>query len=208
MQPYFYRIIYKICSMILPIVAYGNAVLKQKATPVGPDTEGLEELLRNMWETMYNGRGVGLAAPQIGKSLRIFLVDTEQLVKENEEAEEGDELYKIKTGIKKVFINPEMISETGNPWVYEEGCLSIPDVRVKISRNEDIRIRYQNEAFETFEESFDGMNARVIQHEYDHLEGILLTDRMSPLKKSLLKGKLDSITKGRIDVNYRMRFAQ
>jgi peptide deformylase len=207
-QPYFYRIIYKICSMILPIVAYGNAVLKQKATPVGPDTEGLEELLRNMWETMYNGRGVGLAAPQIGKSLRIFLVDTEQLVKENEEAEEGDELYKIKTGIKKVFINPEMISETGNPWVYEEGCLSIPDVRVKISRNEDIRIRYQNEAFETFEESFDGMNARVIQHEYDHLEGILLTDRMSPLKKSLLKGKLDSITKGRIDVNYRMRFAQ
>ncbi len=194
--------------MILPIVAYGNAVLKQKATPVGPDTEGLEELLRNMWETMYNGRGVGLAAPQIGKSLRIFLVDTEQLVKENEEAEEGDELYKIKTGIKKVFINPEMISETGNPWVYEEGCLSIPDVRVKISRNEDIRIRYQNEAFETFEESFDGMNARVIQHEYDHLEGILLTDRMSPLKKSLLKGKLDSITKGRIDVNYRMRFAQ
>ncbi len=194
--------------MILPIVAYGNAVLKQKATPVGPDTEGLEELLRNMWETMYNGRGVGLAAPQIGKSLRIFLVDTEQLVKENEEAEEGDELYKIKTGIKKVFINPEMISETGNPWVYEEGCLSIPDVRVKISRNEDIRIRYQNEAFETFEESFDGMNARVIQHEYDHLEGILLTDRMSPFKKSLLKGKLDSITKGRIDVNYRMRFAQ
>ncbi len=151
---------------------------------------------------------MGLAAPQIGKSLRIFLVDTEQLVKENEEAEEGDELYKIKTGIKKVFINPEMISETGNPWVYEEGCLSIPDVRVKISRNEDIRIRYQNEAFETFEESFDGMNARVIQHEYDHLEGILLTDRMSPLKKSLLKGKLDSITKGRIDVNYRMRFAQ
>lgn len=194
--------------MILPIVAYGNAVLKQNATPVGPDTEGLEELLRNMWETMYNGRGVGLAAPQIGKSLRIFLVDTEQLVKENEEAEVGDELYKIKTGIKKVFINPEMISETGNPWVYEEGCLSIPDVRVKISRNEDIRIRYQNEAFETFEESFDGMNARVIQHEYDHLEGILLTDRMSPLKKSLLKGKLDSITKGRIDVNYRMRFAQ
>ncbi|HCK22624.1 MAG TPA: peptide deformylase [Bacteroidetes bacterium] len=194
--------------MILPIVAYGNAVLKQKAAVVDPDMEGLDELLHNMWETMYNGRGVGLAAPQIGKSLRIFMVDTEQLVKENEEAEEGDELYRIKTGIKQVFINPEVISESGNPWVYEEGCLSIPDIRAKISRNEEIRIKYQNERFESFEATFDGMNARVIQHEYDHLEGILLTDRMSPLKKSLLKGKLDSISKGRIDVNYRMRFVQ
>lgn len=192
--------------MILPIVAYGNPVLKKRAEDIDASYPGLKELLANMWETMYNGRGVGLAAPQIGLGIRIFLVDSEQLVRENEEAEEGEELYRVTKGIKKAFINPVMVQETGAPWVYEEGCLSIPDVRVKISRNELIRIRYMNELFETVEEEYDGMNARIIQHEYDHLEGILLTDHMTPLKRSLLKGKLDNISKGKIDVNYRMRF--
>jgi len=207
-QRSFYRNICKICSMILPIVAYGNPVLKKVAEPIGSDYPELKELLSNMWETMYNGRGVGLAAPQIGLGIRIFLVDSEQLVKENEEAEEDEELYRVTQGIKKAFINPRIIEETGEPWNYEEGCLSIPDVRVKISRKELVRIRYVNEQFEEIEETYDGMNARIIQHEYDHLEGILLTDHMSPLKRSLLKGKLDNISKGKIDVNYRMRFLQ
>jgi peptide deformylase len=192
--------------MILPIVAYGNPVLKKRAEDIDASYPDLKQLLANMWETMYNGRGVGLAAPQIGLSVRIFLVDSEQLVRENEEAEEGEELYRVTKGIKKAFINPVMVQETGAPWVYEEGCLSIPDVRVKISRNELIRIRYVNEMFEEVEEDYDGMNARIIQHEYDHLEGKLLTDHMTPLKRSLLKGKLDNISKGKIDVNYRMRF--
>lgn len=194
--------------MILPIVAYGNPILKKKAEAISVDYPGLEDLISNMWETMYNGRGVGLAAPQIGIGIRMFMIDSEQLVKENEEAEDGADLYKITSGIKKTFINPEMLSETGDPWIYEEGCLSIPDVRVKIGRNERIRIRYMNEKFEPIEEEYDGMNARIIQHEYDHLEGILLTDHMSPLKRSLLKGKLDNISKGKIDVSYRMRFAR
>ena len=192
--------------MILPIVAYGHPVLKQKAKELTPDYPDLELLISNMWETMYNGRGVGLAAPQIGKSIRMFMVDSEQLVKENEETENDDDKYAITTGIRKTFINPVMLSETGNPWVYEEGCLSIPDIRVKISRNELIRIKYQDESFNWHEDEYDAMNARIIQHEYDHLEGVLLTDRISPLKRSLMKGKLDNISKGKIQVGYRMRF--
>lgn len=192
--------------MILPIVAYGHPVLKKKAEEISPDHPELEELIANMWETMYNGRGVGLAAPQIGQSLRMFMVDSEQLVKENEEIEEEDDKYLVTSGIRKTFINPVMLEETGDPWNYEEGCLSIPDIRVRISRNAHIRIRFQDENFEWHEETYDGMNARIIQHEYDHLEGVLLTDHISPLKRSLLKGKLDNISKGKIKVGYRMRF--
>lgn len=193
--------------MILPIVGYGNPVLKKISDEIAPDYPELKNLIQDMWETMYNGKGVGLAAPQIGIDIRIFVMDSEQLVKENEDMEEDDEKYKITSGVKRVFINPTVISETGDKWVYEEGCLSIPDIRVKIPRPEFVEIHYFNENFEEQTERFDGMNARIIQHEYDHLQGILITDRVSPLKKSLLKGKLENIRKGKVDVKYRMRFA-
>jgi peptide deformylase len=192
--------------MILPIVAYGNPVLKQVAKPIKADYADLVVLIKNMWETMYNGRGVGLAAPQVGLNIRLFLVDSLQLLKENEEMEDGEEKYPLKQGIKKVFINPEMLEETGAAWVYEEGCLSIPDVRVKIARKEVVHIQYYDENFVQHTEMFDGMNARIIQHEYDHLQGILLTDHMTPLKKSLIRNKLDNISKGKIEVKYKMKF--
>ncbi|HET8962249.1 MAG TPA: peptide deformylase [Chitinophagales bacterium] len=193
--------------MILPIVGYGNPVLKKISDEIAPDYPELKNLIQDMWETMYNGKGVGLAAPQVGIDIRIFVMDSEQLVKENEDMEEDDEKYKITRGVKRVFINPTVISETGDKWLYEEGCLSIPDIRVKIPRTEFVEIHYFNENFEEQTERFDGMNARIIQHEYDHLQGILITDRVSPLKKSLLKGKLENIRKGKVDVKYRMRFA-
>lgn len=193
--------------MILPIVGYGNPVLKKVAEAVSPGYSGLDALIRDMWDTMYNGRGVGLAAPQVGKNIRIFIMDSEQLVKENEEMDSDDEKYKITSGIKQVFINPTILNESGTPWIYEEGCLSIPDIRVKISRKEYVEIQYYNEHFELRTGRYDGMNARIIQHEYDHLEGILITDKVTPLKKSLLKGKLENIRKGKVDVKYRMRFA-
>ena len=180
--------------MILPIMAYGQPVLKKVASFIEDDYPGLEELIENMWETMYTARGVGLAAPQIGKSIRLFLVDTTQL--ENEESE----------GIKQVFINAEMISETGDPWSYEEGCLSIPKLVGDVSRQERIVIRYQDASFHEYENIFSGMDARVIQHEYDHIEGILFTDRLKPLKKRLIKRKLEHIKKGNIDLDYKMKF--
>ncbi|MFN0275714.1 MAG: peptide deformylase [Chitinophagales bacterium] len=193
--------------MILPIVAYGNQVLKQVAKPIDADYPKLNEFIENLWETMYNGRGVGLAAPQVGVGISVFIVDSLQLVKENEEMEEGEEKYKLKYGIKKVFINPIMVEETGDEWIYEEGCLSIPDVRVKIERKEIVQIKYMDENFIEHLDMFDGMNARIIQHEYDHLQGILLTDHMSSLKKSLVKGKLENISRGRIETKYKMKFA-
>jgi len=192
--------------MILPIVGYGNPVLKKVAREIGADYPGLKELIANMWETMYNGRGVGLAAPQIGLDIRLFVVDSEQLIKDEEE-DEDDKQYRITKGIKKVFINPQIIAETGEPWVYEEGCLSIPDVRVKISRHETVKIKYLDENFKAHTAEFSEMNARIIQHEYDHLQGVLLTDHMTPLKRSLIKSKLDNISKGKIDVKYKMKFA-
>lgn len=192
--------------MILPIVAYGNPVLKKVSAPIGADYPGLKELIANMWETMYNGRGVGLAAPQIGLDIRLFVIDSEQLKDDEEEDDDEEDKVRLTKGIKKVFINPQIISESGEPWVYEEGCLSIPDVRVKISRNETVRLRYQDENFVEYTEDFSEMNARIIQHEYDHLEGVLLTDHMTPLKRSLIKKKLDNISKGNIAVKYRMKF--
>ena len=184
--------------MILPVYAYGQKVLKKKAEKIDSDYEGLTELIENMWETMYNARGVGLAAPQIGKSIRLFLVDTEQI-------EDQEDVTKP---IKKAFINAQMIDETGDPISYEEGCLSIPDIRGDISRNRDIRIEYYDENFEKHEESFSGFTARVIQHEYDHLEGKLFTEKLQTLKKRLIKRKLENIRKGNIAVDYRMRFAR
>lgn len=183
--------------MKLPIYAYGHSVLKKMCDPIEEIDDEIKQLIEDMWETMYHAQGVGLAGPQIGKGLRIFVIDTIQT-----ESEE-DKGFK---GIKKVFINAEMVEEHGKEWPYEEGCLSIPDVRADVIRNEKILIKYQDENLEVHEESFDGINARVIQHEYDHIEGILFTSKIKPLKRRLIKRKLDAISVGNVKVEYRMRF--
>jgi len=180
--------------MILPIIAYGHPVLKKRCDDVTSDYTDLTLLINNMWETMYNAKGVGLAAPQIGKSLRLFLVDTVQLEKKDEE------------GIKKVFINAEVLHEAGEIWAYEEGCLSIPKLVGDVERQESVTIRYFDEDFMEREETYIGMNARVIQHEYDHIEGILFTQKLKPLKRRLISRKLDQIKKGKIDADYKMKF--
>jgi len=182
--------------MILPVYAYGQPVLKKKGAEVAKDRPGLEDLLTNMWETMYHANGVGLAAPQIGQSLRIFLVDTVQVM------EEGDE----EKGIKKAFINAEILEEEGDAWAYEEGCLSIPNIRGDVERQEKIKIKYQDQNFNEYIEEYDGINARVIQHEYDHIEGKLFTDKLKPLKKKLINRKLEQIKKGKVKADYRLRF--
>jgi len=184
--------------MILPIYAYGQPVLTKVAKEIGPEYDGLSELLENMWETMYHAQGVGLAAPQIGRGIRIFLVDTEQVMDEGKESE----------GIKKAFINAEILEQTGKGWDYEEGCLSIPNIRGDVNRQETIVIRYQDENFEEHTETYSGVNARVIQHEYDHIEGQLFTDKLKPLKKKLISRKLESIRKGKVKADYRLRFVQ
>lgn len=187
--------------MVYPIYAYGQPVLRQVAADIKADYPNLEKLLADMWETMYYSSGVGLAAPQIGLSVRIFTVDTVQMEEKSKRQNKG-------AGIKKVFINAHMIDETGEHWDYEEGCLSIPQVHGDVSRKPVIRLRYMDENFVEHEETFDGMNARVIQHEYDHLEGILFTDLLPPLKKRLIAKKMDKIRAGQVDPDYRMRFAK
>ncbi|MFT5166476.1 MAG: peptide deformylase [Saprospiraceae bacterium] len=184
--------------MILPIYALGQPVLKKVGKPVSKDYEGLEVLIENMWETMYAAHGVGLAAPQIGKAIRLFMVDTIQVMDEGKEAD----------GLKKVFINAQKIEEGGDPWDYEEGCLSIPDARGDVSRPPQVRLKYFDENFEEKTEVFTGLNARVIQHEYDHIDGILFTEHLKPLKRRLLKRRLENIKKGNVDVDYRMKFAR
>ncbi len=184
--------------MILPIYAYGHPVLKKVAAPIGPDYPDLSELIANMWETMYAAEGVGLAAPQIGLSIRLFVVDTTHY-KRLDEAQEA--------GIRKVFINAELLSQEGPLWSFEEGCLSIPYIRGEVERPPIIRIRYQDEHFHTFEETFTGVNARVIQHEYDHIQGVLFVERLKPLKKRLIQRKLEDIRCGRVQPEYKMRFA-
>jgi len=182
--------------MILPVYAYGQPVLLKKAAEIDKDYPELKALLENMWETMYHAQGVGLAAPQIGKGIRIFLVDTVQVM------EEGNE----EQGIKKAFINAQIIEESGTPWDYEEGCLSIPNIRGDVSRQAQITIRYQDEDFVEHTEVYDGINARVIQHEYDHIDGILFTDKLKPLKKKLISRKLENIRKGKVRADYSLRF--
>lgn len=182
--------------MKLPIVAFGDPVLKRKAVEIDEDYPGLEQLIADMFETMYAARGVGLAAPQIGHSIRLFIVDVTPY--EEDEPELADFI--------KVFINPIMVEETGEKWAFTEGCLSIPDIREDVSRPETIRINYLDEHWVEHEEEFSGLAARVIQHEYDHIEGKLFTDRLSPLRKAMLKSKLDAISKGQVDVDYKMKF--
>lgn len=189
--------------MIFPIVAYGDPVLKKKAKDIPEDFPKLQELIDNMFETMYNANGVGLAAPQIGKSLRLFIVDASPFAEDENIPEEEKEILK---DAKEVFINPEIIDEQGNEWDFNEGCLSIPEVREDVFRKPDIEIKYYDKDFKLHHKKLSGLYARVIQHEYDHIEGVLFTDKLSSLKKRLIKGKLKNISKGKIDVDYRMRF--
>lgn len=189
--------------MILPIVAYGDPVLRKKAKEIGEDYPNIQELIANMWETMYEAYGVGLAAPQIGLPIRLFVIDPTAFA-EDESLEESEKA--VLKDLKKVFINARIISEEGEEWAFNEGCLSIPDVREDVFRKPKITIEYQDENFETHREVYDGVAARVIQHEYDHIEGILFTDKLSSLKKRLIKGKLNNISKGKIQCDYRMRF--
>lgn len=182
--------------MKLPIVAYGDPVLKRKCEEIDEDYPNLDKLIADMFETMYAASGVGLAAPQIGLSIRLFVVD----------ASPYDEDEPTLKDFKKVFINPIMIEESGEKWSFTEGCLSIPDVREDILRHERVRINYLDENWEEREEEYDGLAARVIQHEYDHIDGKLFTDKLSPLKKAMIKGRLDAISKGQVGVDYKMRF--
>jgi len=189
--------------MILPIIAYGDTVLRKVGSDIDKEYPKLKELIANMWETMYNANGVGLAAPQIGLPIRLFLVDTSPFADDEElTVEEQKQLE----GFKQVFINAYIEEETGEEWAFNEGCLSIPDVREDVSRKGLIKMTYLDENFKKQERTFDGLLARVIQHEYDHIEGILFTDKLSSLKKRLIKGRLSNISKGKIDVDYRMRF--
>jgi peptide deformylase len=184
--------------MILPIFAYGQPVLKKVAAPIEPDYPGLPELLANMWDTMYHADGVGLAAPQVGLSIRLFVVDTTLI--DRDQKKDND------VGFKQTFINAQMVDETGDLWTYEEGCLSIPRIRGDVERPKVIRIRWLDEHFAPHEQTFEGVNARVIQHEYDHIEGILFTEHLKPLKKQLVRRKLDDIRLGKINPEYKMKF--
>lgn len=189
--------------MILPIVAYGAPVLKKKAVDITKDYPKLDELIENMFETMYNANGVGLAAPQIGLSIRLFVIDAKPFSQDETLSEE--EVKELES-FKRVFINPKMIDESGIEWDFSEGCLSIPDVHEDIFRKPEIKIEYLDENFESKTEVLSGLTARVVQHEYDHIQGVLFTDRISNLKKRLIKSKLVHISKGKVDVNYKMKF--
>ena len=189
--------------MILPIVAYGNPVLKRVADEITSDYPNLSELIENMWETMYAAHGVGLAAPQIGLSIRLFVIDASLFVDEEEMDQEEIDTLK---DLKKVFINPIIEEEQGELWSFNEGCLSIPEVREDVSRKEEIVVSYVDQNFTPQQLKLRGLAARVVQHEYDHIQGVLFTDHLSPLKKRLIKKRLTSISKGSISVEYRMKF--
>ena len=187
--------------MILPILAYGSPILKQRAKSIDNSYKDLNSLIKDMWETMYSASGVGLAAPQIGKSIRLFIVDTKPFSEDqNLNKNESQELESF----KKIFINPQIIEQSGEFWSFNEGCLSIPEVREDVSRKETIKINFLNQNFEKQTLVLNGLRARVVQHEYDHLEGILFTDRLSSLKKRLIKGKLDDVARGKILTDYKM----
>ena len=182
--------------MILPIYIYGQPVLKKVCEPIEELTDTHRTLIANMWETMYNARGVGLAAPQVGKPVRLFMIDTVQI------EDEDDPDFK---GIKRVFINAYKVEETGEEWEYEEGCLSIPDIRGDVERPETLKLRYMDESMEEREEVFTGINARVIQHEYDHIEGTLFVEHLKPLKRRRIKRRLENMKKGVLKAEYPVR---
>lgn len=183
--------------MIKSVFTFGNLVLRKKSVEISKDYPNLQMLIDDMFETMYKAEGVGLAAPQIGENIRLFVIDASPM------AEDDPSLVDF----KKVFINPVIIEERGEEWVFNEGCLSLPSIREDVKRKSEVLLKYYNENFELKEELFTGIGARVIQHEYDHLEGILFVDRISALKKRLLKNKLGNIEKGKVDVNYKVKFS-
>lgn len=189
--------------MVLPIIAYGNPVLRKVATDISPDYPNLNTLIANMYDTMNYAYGVGLAAPQIGLPIRLFVVDTAPFADDDDLTEEERTFL---SNFKKTFINAKITEETGDKWLFNEGCLSIPGVREDVSRQKQITIEFLDEQFTPQRLTLNGLAARVVQHEYDHIEGILFTDKLSSFKKQLIKGKLTNISKGKVKVDYRMKF--
>ena len=190
--------------MILPIVAYGSPVLRTVCEDIDPDYPNLDKLIADMWETMYNSNGVGLAAPQVNVPIRLFVIDSEQIFANKEEDEELN--YPDAPGYKGVFLNAHITRLNGTEWAYNEGCLSIPKIREDVYRNEEVTLEYVDEQFQPHTRTFNGLTARVILHEYDHIEGKLFIDHIKPLKRKLMKRKLDDISRGKIRVDYRMVF--
>jgi len=191
--------------MILPVIAYGDPVLRKIAKEITKEHPKLNDIIANMWETQYNASGVGIAAPQVGLSIRLFVIDASPFADDDDLTEEEQAVL---SDFKRVFINPKIVEETGEEWAFNEGCLSIPDVREDVFRKEKVVIEYVDENWEKQTETLTGLAARVVQHEYDHIEGVLFTDKLSTLKKRLIKGKLANITKGKVSVDYRMKFPQ
>jgi peptide deformylase len=192
--------------MILPIVAYGAPVLRTVCKDIDKDYPGLEQLIADMWETMYYSNGVGLAAPQINRDIRLFVIDSHQVFDNLDDDEKGK--YPDEPGTKQVFINAHVQKLNGKEWAYNEGCLSIPKIREDVLRNEEVTISFVDENFEPHTNTYNGVTARIILHEYDHLEGKLFIDYMKPLKRKLLKGKLDDISRGKVNVDYKMVFSK
>lgn len=192
--------------MILPIVAYGAPVLRKVCGDITPDYPHLDKLIADMWETMYSSSGVGLAAPQVNRDIRLFVIDSSQVFAGMEEEEANQ--YPDAPGIKQAFINAHVTDLEGDEWAYNEGCLSIPKIREDIYRNEKVTISFVDEQFQPHTKTFSGITARIILHEYDHIEGKLFIDYLKPFKRRLLKGKLDDISKGKISVDYKMSFAK
>lgn len=192
--------------MILPIVGYGAPVLRKQCKDITPDYPQLDKLIEDMWETMYASNGVGLAAPQINRDIRVFVMDSEQIFNNLDEDEENK--YSDAPGVKKVFINAHIKDFDGDDWAYNEGCLSIPKIREDIMRPEVVIVEYVDENFQQHIETFHGITARIIQHEYDHIEGKLFIDYLKPLRRKMLSGKLSDISKGKIKVDYKMMFAK
>ncbi|MBO9201100.1 MULTISPECIES: peptide deformylase [Niastella] len=190
--------------MILPIVAYGADILRSKGKEITPDYPNLAKLIEDMWETMYASSGVGLAAPQINKDIRLFIIDSAQIFENQEEDEKGK--YPDEPGVKQVFINAQIKALDGEEWAYNEGCLSIPRIREDVMRNESVTLTYVDENFVAQEKTFNGLTARIILHEYDHIEGKLFIDYLKPFKRKLLRGKLDDISKGKVRADYKMIF--
>jgi peptide deformylase len=193
-------------SMILPIVAYGHPILRKVAQDIDKDYPQLDKLIEDMWETMYASNGVGLAAPQINRDIRLFVIDSAQIFENMDDKDKAEENYPDDPGTKQVFINAHIVEEQGEDWAYNEGCLSIPKIREDIYRAEEVKLEYLDEQFVKHTKTFNGITARIILHEYDHIDGKLFIDHISPLKRKLLKRKLDDITRGNIRVDYRMMF--
>ncbi len=192
--------------MTLPIVAFGNPVLRKIAENITPEYPDLKKFIDDMWETMYSSKGVGLAAPQVNRGIRLFVMDSKQIFENQDDEDKGK--YDDEPGIRKVFINPRIIELSGKEWPYNEGCLSIPKIREDVYRPEAVLIEYLDSTFQPKKELYTGLTARIIQHEYDHLEGKLFIDYLKPLRKKMLQGKMNDISKGKVRVDYKMSFSK